>query len=203
MKLIINENNLSVTDVNDFSVKVRAILLNENNQILIANYGNVILLPGGKVDTGETTDMAIARELYEELGQVYTEEEIDFFGTLNYYQKNYPKRDGTFVNRLVQTHYFVGEYKDFDLNSQRLTEKEKNDKFKLELVFLNDLEEIILKNKNDNPRNIYFQKELLTILEAYKTFRSLDLVRKIKNELNVSPNFSWKGSRVSIYMHAC
>jgi len=54
MELIINEDNLNNNEVQEFSTKVRAILFDENNRILIANYGNVILLPGGKVDDGET-----------------------------------------------------------------------------------------------------------------------------------------------------
>ena len=52
MKFIINEDNLHYNEVNEFSSKVRAILIDDNNQILIANYGNIILLPGGKVDNG-------------------------------------------------------------------------------------------------------------------------------------------------------
>ena len=54
MGLVINEDNLQYSEVQEFSSKVRAILIDENNQMLIANYGNVILLPGGKVDEGET-----------------------------------------------------------------------------------------------------------------------------------------------------
>ena len=187
MKLLINEDNLSTNDINDFSVKVRAILIDENNQILIANYGNVILLPGGKVDNGETNELAIMRELYEELGQVYTNNELNYFGTLDYYQKNYPKRDGTFEHRLLQTHYFICEYKGVDLSIQRLTKKEKKDGFKLELVSLDDLEKIILENENDNPRNKYFQKELLTILETYENYRKQEVVKKLKPQLK-NPN---------------
>lgn len=108
MELVINDDNLQFNEVEEFSSKVRAILVDENNKILIANYGNVILLPGGKVDDGETILTAITRELSEELGQKYNKEELDLFVTLSYYQKNYPKRDGILQNRLVQTHYFVG-----------------------------------------------------------------------------------------------
>ena len=62
MEVIINEANLKNEDINEFSSKARAILIDENNRILIANYGGVILLPGGKVDEGETPREGVARE---------------------------------------------------------------------------------------------------------------------------------------------
>ena len=180
MELVINDDNLQLDEVQEFSSKARAILVDENSRILIANYGNVFLLPGGKIDDGETLSEAITRELSEELGQDYNVNELDFLVTLNYYQKDYPKREGTFQNRLVQTHYFVGPYKAINKDSRKLTEKEQKGHFRLELVPLEDLENMVLKNVNDNPRNIYFQKELLTILASYKSIKHNASVKKLE-----------------------
>lgn len=53
------------------------------------------------------------------------------------------------------------------MESQRLTEKEEKDGFKLQLVPLSELEKFVLENQNDNPRNIYFQREMIEITKLY------------------------------------
>ena len=171
MSIIINDEQLPKEEVTEYTAKVRALLVDDNCQILIAKYGNIILLPGGSVDEDEFANASIIRELQEETGIDYEITELDYLNNILYYQKDYPKRDGTTTNRLVQTHYFIGQYKGMNLNKQSLTEKERKDGFKLELIPIVELESMIKHNENDNPRNKYFQKELLTILRYYKSIQ--------------------------------
>ena len=177
MELIINEDNLKLNEVEEFNCKVRALLIDENNNILIARYGNTILLPGGSIDRGETKEEALVRELKEETGNDYTINELAYLNTLKYYQKDYPKRDGRIENRLITTYYYVSKYK--GISKQSLTEKEKKDNFMLELVPIDSLEELVLNNQNSNPRNIYFVKELLKVLEYYKEVYSKKHIKKL------------------------
>lgn len=169
MNLVINENNLNIEDINEFSSKVRCILLSENNEVLVCNYGGTYLLPGGKIDGNESQIDALIRELHEETGIIYDNDELSFLFELNYYQKNYPKRDSSIVlNRLVTTYYYFAKYKEANLEKQILSDKEVKSNFRLELINFDNLESVILNNQNSNPRNIYFQKELLTIIKKVK-----------------------------------
>lgn len=168
MELIINKDNLSMNDIAEYKQKVRAILIRDN-KILVANYGGIYLLPGGSIDVGETIYLSIIRELREEIGINYIKEELEYIVTLKHFQENYPKRDGSFINRLVETYYFIGNYKDISYDNQNLTEKELKDKFKLQLIKVDELQTIMLNNKTDNPRNSYFYDELICVLEYYKT----------------------------------
>lgn len=167
MTLIINDDNLRTQEMQKETSKVRALLIDDKQQILVANYGGVYLLPGGSIDTNESVLDAIIRELQEELGENYNSDELSFLTTIQYYQRNYPTRDNDHLNRLVNTHYFVGPFKGISKSNQIFTKKEQDDNFKLELIPLVEIKSIVLSNTSTNPRNIYFQKELLTILDFY------------------------------------
>lgn len=168
MEVLLNRDELLDNEINEKSLKVRALLFDENNNVLIANYNGVLMLPGGKVDKGENVSDALSRELSEELGNDYTSDELDYFMTLTHYQKDYPKMEDVIVNRVVKTHYYIGSYKDVNSGLQQLSEREKKANFKLELISFDELENIVLNNTNDNPRNKYFQDELLEVLNCYK-----------------------------------
>lgn len=175
MEILLNKDKLLDSDINERSLKVRALLFDENNKVLVANYNGVLMLPGGKVDNGENIIDALSRELSEELGNTYTGDELTYFMTLNFYQKDYPKIEDVMVNRLVRTYYFVGSYKAINNDLQQLSEREKKAKFRLELIPLDELENIVLSNNTDNPRNRYFQDELLEVLKHYKKNKVLIL----------------------------
>ena len=175
MKIIINEDNLKNTEIEEVNTKTRAILLNEKGELLIANYGGTYLLPGGKIDHNEKTIDGLIRELKEETGTYYNNSELNYLCTIKYFQKNYPKRTGERQNRLITTHYYIGEYKEISLDKIKLTENEQKGNFKLELIPLNELENTIIENKNNNPRNIYFQKELLTVIYFYQKEKTKEI----------------------------
>jgi mutator protein MutT len=64
---------------------VRAIILNEDNRILIlkrtvsSEYGDLWCLPGGKIDFGQTATKAISREVKEETSLICTAVKFLFY----------------------------------------------------------------------------------------------------------------------------
>ena len=94
MNLIINDEGLAKNEIDEMNQKARALLIDDDNNILIAYYGGVYLLPGGKIDNNETPIQAIIRELLEETGTYYTEQDFEFLTTIQSFQKNYPKEMG-------------------------------------------------------------------------------------------------------------
>ena len=181
MNLILNDENLQLDEVNEFNSKVRALLIDNEHRVLVANYGGVFLFPGGSIDDGENIDESIIRELQEETGTSYDIGDLTFLTQLDFFQKNYVKRDGTKANRLIRTYYFIAPCKPVELQLQKLTEKEKKECFKLEMIPICELKKIVLENQNSNPRNIYFQREMIEVVELFTNVLGQDnFVKKLE-----------------------
>lgn len=164
--LVINKDNLSMDDIDVFSSKTRVLLFDEENRVLVGNYGGTYLLPGGKIDKNESVVSALIRELREETGTYYAENELDYLMCLEHYQKDYPNRSGRICNRLVRTYFFVGNYKSIN-NKCFLSDDEKKGGFSLELIPYGQLESVVVNSGCDNPRSSFFQDELLAVLSIY------------------------------------
>jgi ADP-ribose pyrophosphatase YjhB (NUDIX family) len=163
--IVINDNNLNENDVHKYGNKVRAILLSKD-KILVANYGGVVLLPGGSIDIDETIDDAIIRELLEETGYMYDLKELEQVFTIKHYQYNYPTRYDEVVNRLLTTHYYFGHFNEININNIRRTEKENKDNFSLHLI---DIDDLLLQNEDsNNPRKIFFDRENEEVVKLLK-----------------------------------
>ena len=171
MKVITKDIGESIQDIDDVRIKSRAIFVNSKDEILVANYGGVYLLPGGSIDDGEDKYSAIVRELMEETGLEINK--LDLFLKLKYFQNGYPTRSGNVINRLVLTDYYVGYEKDAIKGNKKLTEKENKDSFELRYYNILELEDILRKNKSDNPRIEYFNEELMEVIDSYKKYKLL------------------------------
>ncbi|MDD2435367.1 MAG: NUDIX hydrolase [Bacilli bacterium] len=164
-EIIINEENLLDKEINEQKSKCRCIFINDKDQILVANYGGVYLLPGGSVDNEESIYDAIIREIKEELGMTIRHHNVETLLKISFYQKNYPKRDGVVKNRLINTYYFKSNIPFvIDQNQMQLTDNEIKSKFILELINIDDLKQILAQKKNDSPRNKFFVQELSSVL---------------------------------------
>ena len=164
--IIINDENIDEQIIKK-RLKSRAILVNSSNEILVANYGGVLLLPGGSIDGKETPEEAIHRELREEIGVDMQPEQLKPFVKVRYFQPNYPERSGNKTNRLAVTYYYHGNIESIS-DERNLTEKEKKDGFTVEFCSINQIQEMLNSKKSNNPRRLYFDRELQAVINYYK-----------------------------------
>ena len=148
--------------------KVRAIIKTDDDKFLVANYGGVLMFPGGKLEDNEYLVPAILRELKEELGIEYSVTDIEPLTAFKQFQSNYPTREGKIVDRTVNTFYFTAPYKEINIDGIKLSEKEKTGNFKLELLTEEEIYNFIKNNKTNNPRKKYFIEEIKKVMTIYK-----------------------------------
>ncbi len=164
--IIINDENINEKFTKK-KLKSRAVLVNSSNEILVANYGGVLLLPGGSIDGKETPDETIHRELNEEIGVDMKPEQLKPFVKVRYFQPNYPERNGNTINRLAVTYYYLGHINSIS-EERELTENEKKDGFTVGFYSINQILEMLNSKKGDNPRRLYFDRELQAVIDYYK-----------------------------------
>ena len=124
-------------------------------------------MPGGSIDGKETPDETIHRELKEEIGVDMKAEELKPFVKVRYFQPNYPERNGNTINRLAVTYYYLG-YIESISDERDLTENEKKDGFTVGFCSINQIQEMLNSKKRNNPRRLYFDRELQAVIDYYK-----------------------------------
>lgn len=138
-----------------FNVSVQAIIYNEKNEILLLKRQNTdyedgkLSLPGGHLESHETVTDGLIRELEEEIGVSFKENELELVKVLNRY-----------VNG--------NNYIDFIFK----TNIQKRIPTNLEPLICSEL---VWKNTNDLENTIDYIKELFRSKEVYLTFEKENL----------------------------
>lgn len=132
MKIVVNPKNLSVTDEWQVFYKVRAVIKNKNGEYAISTESGKCIFPGGKCEEGENSLVAIKRELFEELGIEFLDEQLkEKFILETFYDDYYDFRISKYVPRYTKTIFFYGETKeDINFSKMNFTKNEINQKFK-------------------------------------------------------------------------
>ena len=174
-EIILNKSKLKDEELSDVIEKSRIVLRNDNEELVFARFGRAYMLPGGKIEEGETPVDTVKRELLEETTINILLDDIEPFVITYNYLRDYEIEDGTLVNRLVKTYYFSGYTSDETIEYFNLTKNEKEDNLRGFFIDIEEGIELLQDYDKDNPRVAYLALETLKVLEEYKN---------IKNEVN-------------------
>ena len=155
-EVIFNNQNLSDEDIQIFENKVKVIIKNSKDELLVCKRNGVIHFIGGKVEKNETCQEAATREIAEETGiaiSVSDSSLVPFF-RMKQYQQNYYNSG---KNCLLSITYLLCDTDEkFDYDKRNLDEYESKEHFTLEYIpmhnFLKELEknrEIAKKDKRE------------------------------------------------------
>jgi len=165
-RIIINNDNLKEEDINDFSLRVKVLLINTNNEILLGYSNNEYQFPGGHVEKGENLIEAINREIKEETGIELNINKIEpFMCNIGYY-KDYPIVG---KNKKVEIYYYeIKTDKEINLNNTKYTKEEKKGNFELRYILINNIEKELIKNSELYGDKHGITKEMLEVFKVYK-----------------------------------
>ena len=168
-EIIYNYNNLLVQDIDEIVTRVKGLLINDKNEIILG-YSNVkYQFPGGHLEADESLENCLKREIREETGIVLTNEKPILFLKITHYSKNYHNSGLNREN--VIYYYLVRTNKKVDLDNTNYDEEEKRLNFHTEIIKLKNIEKVLNKNLKKHPQNNVLVEEMKEALkEYYKIF---------------------------------
>lgn len=168
-QIITNDYHLKDEDMTEIVKRVKVLLINSKNELLLGYSDNEYQCPGGHVEDGENLIDTINREIKEETGILLGIKKIDPFAcTLGYY-KDWPIVGN---NRKIEIYYY--EIKTDikpDLSNTKYTEREKEGNFELRYIPIDDVENELIRNVEVYGDKHGIAKEMLKMFEVYKKAR--------------------------------
>lgn len=165
-ELITNKYNLKEEEMTEVVKRVKILIINSNNEILLGYSHNDYQFPGGHVEDNEELIETVNREIKEEMGIELNLNYIEPFARKSGYYKDWPEEG---KNRKIEIYYYeVKTDEKPNLNNTSYTEHEKEGNFELRYIPLSKVEEELEKNINEYGDKKGIGKEMLELFKVYK-----------------------------------
>ena len=166
-QLITNKYNLTDSDMTEVVKRVKVLLVNSNNDVLLGYSHNNYQFPGGHVEENETLVQAVNREVLEETGIELNITNIEPFACAIGYYKDWPAEG---KNRKIEIYYYeVKTDEKPNLENTEYTENEKNGNFELRYIPLLDVENVLRTNAEEYGDKKGIAREMIDLFGVYKT----------------------------------
>ena len=164
-----NEYNLKDEEINEEVTRVKALLVNSKDELLMGYAHNVYQFPGGHVENSEDILVALFREITEETGIELKMNKIDPFACNIRYFKDYPEKE---KNRKNYIYYFeIRTDEKPNLSNTKYTSAEIEGNFELRYVSIDKIEQEIKRNVDECGNPLGIASEMLELLDYYKNYR--------------------------------
>lgn len=161
---IFNKDKVNEDLIRDKIVRVKALIVNSKNEIMLGEAFGTIQFPGGHLEENETLNDGLKREMLEETG-IEIRGIYEPFLVIKHFIKD-PIGDN---NRSLEIYYFkIFTDEKFHMERVHLDDQETAGDFHLFYVPLKDVKKLLYRTINDNPRNKLITEEMLIALKEWK-----------------------------------
>ena len=161
MKKIVINNAYNLTDVDMTEVvqRVKGLLINSKNEILLGYSHHDYQFPGGHVEENESLVETLHREILEETGMDLKLTNINPFAcTIGYYK-----------DRKTEIYYFEVKTDELpNLENTEYTEDEIDGNFELRYIPIDNVEEELRRNAEEYGDTKGIAREMLELFKIYK-----------------------------------
>jgi len=168
MKVFINnKTNLEEKEITQIVKRVKVLLINDKNEILLGYSHNTYQFPGGHVEDNESLDTAVIREIKEETGITFTNNIPFPIATFYGYYQDWPQKG---ENRKTEIYYYEVKCNEMpDLEKTSYTKEEVDGHFELRYIPLKDVLFVLENHLKQYPECKGITEEMLSILNCYLT----------------------------------
>ena len=163
--ILINPDNVLDGDIYKEVVRVKGILLNMNDELLLGYSYGAYQFPGGHHEGNESLEDTLKREIKEETGMDIDLTNNKPFLLLKTYYKDYY---GTGKNKCNKIYYIAIKTNKLPiLPKTNYTEEEIKGDFELRYVPLKDVKRVLIENAEDNELAEGIAREMIIALNYY------------------------------------
>ena len=164
-EVIINDYNLTDSDIDYSVIRVKAFIIDSENNLLLVHNNNTYQFPGGHVEKGEDYKDTLIREIKEETGIIVDKIDEPFL-VINTYDNSYFGSDSKVLNKIF--YFIIHTDSKPNMNSVNLDLVESETPFVLYYIKDYELEDFINQEVEDKNIDEKIAREMLLAYDVYK-----------------------------------
>ena len=171
-KVVVNKHNLSDSVIDKEENRVKLLMFNSRNDLLLCRVNGVYNFVGGHIENGESLGQCAQRELLEETGIRLDSSRFEPFFELQSYEQNYYNLGKNYLTTI----YFMEGSTDvhFDYSKRQLDSKESKREISLEYIPFDDIEAVLNGNRPAarKEKREFITDEMLYVISEYRKYRA-------------------------------
>lgn len=164
-EIIINDNNLSDSDILKKVIRVKGMLINSRNKVLLVYNNYTYQFPGGHLKDKEAIEDCLKREIKEEIGIDVVIDSSPFL-CIKTYDNNYCETGSKVLNIIYYYKIYTDEIP--NINNTHYDELELLSEFKLFYVSLSGLRSFLIKAKKEEKIEMTIYREIMYTIDIYE-----------------------------------